>query len=73
MSAPEPTPGRPQQAGPGPAKGGDDGMETIAGLKTVLRVVEGVSPKDLKSLADDGKKPVPSGQQSLRLAGQHSL
>src|SRR6185436_19623414 len=37
----------------GPAKsGGDSGVETIAGLKTVLRLVEGVSPKDLKSLAD---------------------
>jgi alanyl-tRNA synthetase len=45
----------------GPAKGGDDGMETIAGLKTVLRLVEGVSPKDLKSLADGAKSQVGSG------------
>jgi alanyl-tRNA synthetase len=46
----------------GPAKsGGDDGMETIAGLKTVLRLVEGVSPKDLKSLADGAKGQVGSG------------
>ena len=33
----------------GPAQSGDSGIETIAGLKTVLRLVEGVSPKDLKS------------------------
>jgi alanyl-tRNA synthetase len=45
----------------GPAKGGDDGMETISGLKTVLRLVEGVSPKDLKSLADGAKSQVGSG------------
>jgi alanyl-tRNA synthetase len=46
----------------GPAKsGGDDGMETIAGLKAVLRLVEGVSPKDLKSLADGAKSQVGSG------------
>jgi alanyl-tRNA synthetase len=46
----------------GPAKsGGDDGMETIAGLKAVLRLVEGVNPKDLKSLADGAKSQVGSG------------
>jgi alanyl-tRNA synthetase len=45
----------------GPAKSGGDGVETIAGLKTVLRLVEGVSPKDLKSLADGAKQQVGSG------------
>ncbi|HET7083782.1 MAG TPA: alanine--tRNA ligase [Rhizomicrobium sp.] len=45
----------------GPAKSGGDGVETIAGLKTVLRLVEGVSPKDLKSLADGAKSQVGSG------------
>jgi alanyl-tRNA synthetase len=46
----------------GPAQGGgDSGVETIAGLKTVLRLVEGVSPKDLKSLADGAKSQVGSG------------
>jgi alanyl-tRNA synthetase len=44
----------------GPAKGGED-SETIAGLKAVLRLVEGVSPKDLKSLADGAKSQVGSG------------
>jgi alanyl-tRNA synthetase len=45
----------------GPAKSGGDTTETIAGLKTVLRLVEGVSPKDLKSLADGAKSQVGSG------------
>src|SRR6201996_5100403 len=46
----------------GPAKsGGGDESEIIAGLKTVLRVVEGVSPKDLKSLADGAKSQIGSG------------
>jgi alanyl-tRNA synthetase len=45
----------------GPAKSGGDGVETIAGLKAVLRLVEGVSPKDLKSLADGAKSQVGSG------------
>ncbi len=45
----------------GPAQSGDSGIETIAGFKTVLRLVEGVSPKDLKSLADGAKSQVGSG------------
>jgi alanyl-tRNA synthetase len=46
----------------GPAKsGGDDGMKTLAGIKTVLRSVEGVAPKDLKGLADDAKARLGSG------------
>jgi alanyl-tRNA synthetase len=44
----------------GPAKSGED-SETIGGLKAVLRLVEGVSPKDLKSLADGAKSQVGSG------------
>ena len=44
----------------GPAKSGEDN-ETISGLKAVLRLVEGVSPKDLKSLADGAKSQVGSG------------
>ena len=44
----------------GPKSGGDEN-ETIAGVKAVLRVVEGVSPKDLKSLADGAKQQVGSG------------
>jgi alanyl-tRNA synthetase len=46
----------------GPAKSGDDdGAKTIAGIKAVLRSVEGVSPKDLKGLADDAKAKLGSG------------
>jgi alanyl-tRNA synthetase len=45
----------------GPAKSGDDGQESIAGLKAVLRLVEGVAPKDLKSLADGAKSQLGSG------------
>jgi len=44
----------------GPAKSGED-SEIISGLKAVLRLVEGVSPKDLKSLADGAKSQVGSG------------
>jgi alanyl-tRNA synthetase len=46
----------------GPAQGakGDD-AKTIAGVRTVLRVVEGVSAKDLKSLTDDAKAKLGSG------------
>jgi alanyl-tRNA synthetase len=44
----------------GPKSGGDEN-ETIAGVKAVLRVVEGVSPKDLKSLADGAKSQIGSG------------
>src|ERR1700761_2675433 len=46
----------------GPAKsGGDDGMKTIAGIKAVLRSIEGVAPKDLKGLADEAKAKLGSG------------
>jgi alanyl-tRNA synthetase len=46
----------------GPAKSADgDGAKTIAGVKAILRVVEGVSAKDLKGLADDAKSKVGSG------------
>jgi alanyl-tRNA synthetase len=51
---------RKQLALAGPAKGGDD-SETIAGIKAVLRMVEGVSPKDLKSLADGAKQQIGTG------------
>ncbi len=46
----------------GPAKSAnDDGVRKIAGLNAVLRVVEGVAPKDLKGLADDAKAKIGSG------------
>jgi len=45
----------------GPKSGGAEENETIAGIKAVLRLVEGVSPKDLKSLADGAKAQIGSG------------
>ncbi|MGH6872612.1 MAG: alanine--tRNA ligase [Rhizomicrobium sp.] len=46
----------------GPARADEsDGAREIAGIKTVLRVVEGVAAKDLKSLADDAKTKIGSG------------
>jgi len=45
----------------GPSTGGGDDGETISGIKTVLKLVEGVSPKDLKSLADGAKQQIGSG------------
>jgi len=45
----------------GPARESGDEAKTISGVKTVLRVVEGVSAKDLKGLADNAKAKVGSG------------
>ncbi|GAA0553451.1 alanyl-tRNA synthetase [Rhizomicrobium palustre] len=46
----------------GPAKGGaESDVKEIGAFKAVLRVVEGVSPKDLKGLADDAKTKLGSG------------
>ncbi|HEX4861928.1 MAG TPA: DHHA1 domain-containing protein, partial [Rhizomicrobium sp.] len=45
----------------GPAREGGEEAKTIAGVKAVLRLVEGVSPKDLKGLADDAKTKIGSG------------
>jgi alanyl-tRNA synthetase len=52
---------RKQLALAGPSRGAEDESKTVAGLKTVLRVVEGVSAKDLKGLADDAKTKIGSG------------
>ena len=48
-------------AGPATNSGRRRPAQTIAGLKTVLRVVEGVAPKDLKGLADEAKAKIGSG------------
>ena len=47
-------------AGPARADEGDAAKE-IGGIKAVLRLVDGVSPKDLKGLADDAKAKIGSG------------
>jgi len=48
-------------AGPSRSTEMESGGKAIAGVKTILRVVEGVSAKDLKGLADDAKSKVGSG------------
>jgi alanyl-tRNA synthetase len=45
----------------GPARESADETKIISGVKTALRVVEGVSAKDLKGLADDAKAKIGSG------------
>ena len=45
----------------GGAKGGEDPVDNVAGTGFLGKVVTGVSPKDLKSLADAGKASVGSG------------
>jgi alanyl-tRNA synthetase len=47
-------------AGPAQNSGGES-SRAIAGVKTVLRVVADVAPKDLKALADDAKAKLGSG------------
>ena len=45
----------------GPAQSGGGEVKSINGIDTVMRVVEGVSPKDLKGLADEAKAKIGSG------------
>ncbi|OBZ92391.1 alanyl-tRNA synthetase [Pararhizobium polonicum] len=47
--------------GGGEAGGSADQVQEIGGIKFLGKVVTGVEPKDLKSLADDGKKSLSSG------------
>jgi len=55
------TDARKQLALAGPARESGDETKTIAGMKAVLRIVDGVSAKDLKGLADDAKTKIGSG------------
>jgi alanyl-tRNA synthetase len=45
----------------GGASGGSDPVKDVAGVKLMARAVTGVEMKDLKSLADEGKKRLGSG------------
>ena len=47
--------------GGGGAKSGDDGVRAIGDVKLLARSVEGIDLKDLRSLADEGKKQIGSG------------
>ena len=43
------------------ARAGANGVRTVGDVKLMARAIEGVEMKDLKSLADDGKKQLGSG------------
>jgi alanyl-tRNA synthetase len=45
----------------GGGAGGGDPVKDVAGIKLMARAVTGVEMKDLKSLADEGKKRLGSG------------
>jgi alanyl-tRNA synthetase len=47
--------------GGGAAAGGEDHVRTVGDTKLLARAVRGIEMKDLKSLADEGKKQVRSG------------
>ncbi len=47
--------------GGGAGKADDAGKQSVAGVNFLGRVVEGISPKDLKPLADEGKASLGSG------------
>jgi alanyl-tRNA synthetase len=47
--------------GGGSSSAAGNGAETVAGVGFIGRTVSGVSPKDLKPLADEGKKSLGSG------------
>ena len=47
--------------GGGGAKSTDDGVREVNGVKLIVRAVSGIELKDLRSLADEGKKQVGSG------------
>jgi alanyl-tRNA synthetase len=47
--------------GGGKSADGDDGVESIEGVKVMAKTLSGVDAKDLRSLADEGKKKLGSG------------
>jgi len=51
--------------GGGMASGGDDGVRSVGDVKLMARAVSGIEVKDLKSLADEGKKQLGSGIVAL--------
>jgi alanyl-tRNA synthetase len=50
----------------GPARASDaDSVKAVAGVNTMMRLLDGVSAKDLKSLADEAKAKIRSGVVAL--------
>ncbi len=47
--------------GAGQPADGDDGVENISGVKVMAKALSGIDAKDLRSLADEGKKKLGSG------------
>ena len=47
--------------GGGAAKGAEDGVRQVNGVKLIARSVTGISPKELPSLIDEAKKQIGSG------------
>ncbi|MEM1378501.1 MAG: alanine--tRNA ligase, partial [Pseudomonadota bacterium] len=56
----------------GPAKGGADGsdVETVNGVALAARIVSGVSPRDLKPMADEAKTQLGSGVVAFVASGK---
>ena len=52
---------RKQLALGGGGQGDEDAVRTLGDIKLLARKLEGVSPKDLRGLVDDGKKQIGSG------------
>ena len=51
--------------GGGKAEDGDGGIENVDGVKLMAKTLSGVDAKDLRSLADEGKKKLGSGVVAL--------
>jgi len=45
----------------GGGSGGDEGVLDVAGVKLMAKALQGVNPKDLRGLVDDGKRQLGSG------------
>lgn len=56
--------------GGGAASGGTDGVSKVGDVQLLARKVEGIEMKDLKSLADDGKKKLGSGVIAIVNVGE---
>jgi len=54
----------------GPSGGAGEGPEELAGTKFIGRVVNGVSPRDLKPMADDAKQSLGSGVVAFAAASE---
>ena len=49
----------------GSAKGGDEGISEVNGVKLMARVLKGISPNDMKGLVDEAKARLGSGVVAL--------